>query len=263
MIRDLLNNKYILSVFFWLLVFLLAVFQDYIFSELRNTGFYLSESLLYNTYWVLFIPFTQLSFYFYRSIKVQSLLKRAAYLAITGVLFSLIQSVISAWIFTQVSDLLFSSPHYFSSMLKSVISNHLYLTILVYSLLPVLNTYLRRNENQSNTSRSYKKTLSVKHGTKTKLIDVDTIQSIEVDKPYVMIHSPEGKFLYSGSLRKVEAQLDPEQFFRVHRSIIVNKDSITEINSRKNGDFDAAMSNGDSIRLSRHYRKNWEQLLLH
>ncbi|MBP7644450.1 MAG: hypothetical protein KA767_13995, partial [Saprospiraceae bacterium] len=37
---------------------LLAVFQDYLFSKFQDTGFYLSESLLYNAIWLFLIPLT-------------------------------------------------------------------------------------------------------------------------------------------------------------------------------------------------------------
>ncbi|WP_103867619.1 LytTR family DNA-binding domain-containing protein [Aquimarina sp. I32.4] len=50
---------------------------------------------------------------------------------------------------------------------------------------------------------------------------------------------------------------------KLHRSVIVNKNHITELKSRKNGDYDCILTNGQSIRLSRHYRQNWNELLNH
>ncbi len=44
----------------WIGIFILAiglsVFQDYVYSQVKNTGFYLSESLLYNSIWIFLVP---------------------------------------------------------------------------------------------------------------------------------------------------------------------------------------------------------------
>lgn len=50
---------------------------------------------------------------------------------------------------------------------------------------------------------------------------------LEADSNYTEIHTTSETFIYSTVLKKVETVLPPEQFFRVHRSYIVNKESIT------------------------------------
>jgi DNA-binding LytR/AlgR family response regulator len=64
-------------------------------------------------------------------------------------------------------------------------------------------------------------------------------------------------------LKKLERLLDPQVFIRVHRSAIINKNHITELKSRKNGDYDGIVTSGQTIRFSRHYRQNWNTLLNH
>ena len=78
-----------------------------------------------------------------------------------------------------------------------------------------------------------------------------------------MICSDNQNFLHDESLKKLEGLLDSQIFLRVHRSVIINKHHITEIKSRKNGDYDGILSNGQSVRFSRHYRQNWDELLNH
>jgi len=78
-----------------------------------------------------------------------------------------------------------------------------------------------------------------------------------------MVYSNGQKFLHSESLKKIEKLLDAQVFLRVHRSTIVNKNYITELKSRKNGDYDGILTNGESVRFSRHYRQNWNKLLNH
>ncbi len=50
---------------------------------------------------------------------------------------------------------------------------------------------------------------------------------LEADSNYTEIHTTSDTFIYSTVLKKVEMVLPKDQFFRVHRSYIVNKDSIT------------------------------------
>ena len=78
-----------------------------------------------------------------------------------------------------------------------------------------------------------------------------------------MIHTTSQKILHDESLKKLENVLDSQTFLRIHRSVIVNKNHITELKSRKNGDYDGILTNGQSIRFSRHYRQNWSELLNH
>jgi two-component system LytT family response regulator len=106
-------------------------------------------------------------------------------------------------------------------------------------------------------------TITVKHGTRRIKIDTANILLLKADKPYTMIYTNEQKLLHDESLKKLENILDTQTFFRVHRSFIINKNYISELKSRKNGDYDGVLTNGETIRLSRHYRKNWISLLNH
>lgn len=50
---------------------------------------------------------------------------------------------------------------------------------------------------------------------------------LEADSNYTEIHTTADTFIYSTVLKKVEMVLPKDRFYRVHRSYIVNKDSIT------------------------------------
>ncbi len=67
----------------------------------------------------------------------------------------------------------------------------------------------------------------VKTGSKINVITVDTINYIEAQDDYVMIHTKEGKHLKQRTMKYYENHLDPKQFVRIHRSFIVK---VAEIN---------------------------------
>lgn len=160
------------------------------------------------------------------------------------------------------STIIFPIAHRFSTILKNVISNQSQITIITYLFTPFIIEYLKRKKQQRKHP-TIQKSITIKNGTRRIKIETSTILFIKTDRPYTTVFSNNQKFLHDESLKKLEKLLDPQIFIRVHRSTIINKNHITEIRSRKNGDYDGVLTNGQSIRFSRHYRQNWSGLLNH
>ena len=160
------------------------------------------------------------------------------------------------------STLIFPIPHRFSTILKHVVSNQLHITVIIYLFSPFVLDYLKSRKQLKKQSPN-QHTITVKNGTHRIKVDTSSILLIKADKPYTMVYTNDQKFLHDESLKKLESVLDAETFCRVHRSFIINKNHITELKSRKNGDYDGILTNGQSVRLSRHYRQNWDALLNH
>ncbi|HMP28396.1 MAG TPA: LytTR family DNA-binding domain-containing protein, partial [Saprospiraceae bacterium] len=68
------------------------------------------------------------------------------------------------------------------------------------------------------------------------------------------------KFLYQVSLKSLQNSLNPQQFVRIHRTTIVNTQSINTLKSRLNGDYDITMSNSEVLRMSRNYYANFRTI---
>lgn len=260
-LRNTVTRPISLIVLIWSSVYVLAVFQDYLFSELRYTGFYLSESMLYNTWWILFIPFLLLIKWLDSKVKPQSMSIKILYRLGSGIIISGIHLLLFTTFFVLVSELFFSPPHRFASILKSALSNHAYLALICYVLIPLLLKYFYRHSDTSSSSTQYPATIIVKTHSGRSMINVDTIEFISTERPYTAIHAAGAKLLHDQSLKNLEKTFDPTIFLRVHRSVIVNKHHISTLKSRKNGDFDALLTSGESVRFSRHYRKNWSTLI--
>jgi two-component system LytT family response regulator len=256
-----LNPNFGILVVLCVVLYGLAIFKDYIFSQTYSTGFYWSDTMLYNIYWLLFIPFMQFANFIYKKVQFKSLTNKILYALSTGFIFSLLHIFIFTSIFILGSNLIYSVPHRFLTILKNAVSHQLHITIIAYLFSPFVFEYLKRKIHSQIPNIN--KTITVKNGTRRIKIDISTILFIKTDRPYTMIHSTNQKFLHDESLKNLENILDSQIFLRVHRSVIINKNHITELKSRKNGDYDGVLTNGQSVRFSRHYRKNWSELLNH
>jgi two-component system LytT family response regulator len=96
---------------------------------------------------------------------------------------------------------------------------------------------------------------------KTISLNVESIEFISTEKPYSAINSDGKKYLDNRPLRDFENILNSKFFVRVHRSAIINKSFVKELKSRQNGDYDCILKSGKTVRFSRHYRTNWQNLL--
>lgn len=246
---------YVIIVVF---VFLIAVLQDYIYSRLKHTGFYLSESALYNTFWVFFIPLTIFINRITKKVNPKSKLTKLPFNIGIGITFSFLHIVAFTALFVLVSNLVYATPHRFSAIFKTALSNQFYIALLWYVIFPAV---YRLKYTSSSIANRYPEKIKVKIGSKTITIPTSTIQLISTDKPYSVIYTNNQKFLDTPSLKEFETKLDPTVFLRVHRSTIINTTYVTELKSRNNGDYDVTLDNGQVMRVSRHYRKNWQQLL--
>ncbi len=116
-------------------------------------------------------------------------------------------------------------------------------------------------QKSADVATQYLGTMKLKKGSKIITVPTSRIQLISTDKPYSVIYANDQKFLDTQPLKEFQTKLDPTLFLRVHRSTIINATYIKELKSRNNGDYDVTLDNGQVIRVSRHYRKNWQQLL--
>lgn len=111
------------------------------------------------------------------------------------------------------------------------------------------------------SKKNYSDKIKLKIGSKILSVSTSNIEFITTDKPYSIVHINDKKILDNKSLKEFETILDPTAFLRVHRSSIINTTFVKELKSRNNGDYDATLKNGQVIRLSRHFRNNWKQLI--
>jgi two-component system LytT family response regulator len=94
----------------------------------------------------------------------------------------------------------------------------------------------------------------VKSGSRVVFIKVGEIEWIEAAGNYVTLHVGSANHLIRQTMNDVESRLDPAQFLRIHRSTIVNIESIREMQPLFHGDFAVILKNNTRLTLSRNYR---------
>jgi two-component system, LytTR family, response regulator len=102
----------------------------------------------------------------------------------------------------------------------------------------------------------YIKTIAVKKGNRTELIPVETISYFQAENDYVRVVTEKHNYLVPDPVYELETILDPGDFARVHRSVIVNIKFVRQIVSLLNGDHRLILHNGRELRASRTYREN-------
>jgi two-component system LytT family response regulator len=109
--------------------------------------------------------------------------------------------------------------------------------------------------------RRYLDRLAVKGSGTTRFIRVADIDWIEGAGVYVNLHIAGKELLYRSTLNELAGHLDPMRFVRVHRSSIVNIDSILELQPISHGEFELVLKDGHRPRVSRTYRIQLEKRL--
>jgi two-component system LytT family response regulator len=103
--------------------------------------------------------------------------------------------------------------------------------------------------------------LVVKSGGTTRFVRVADIDWIEAAGVYVNLHVAGKELLYRAALNELAGKLDPGRFVRVHRSAIVNIESILQLEPISHGEFEVVLKNGSRSRISRTYRTQLERRL--
>ena len=94
-----------------------------------------------------------------------------------------------------------------------------------------------------------------------RLVLTEDIACIKPAGVYVILHIGEAEYIYRAGLADVAARLDPLQFVRVHRSSIVNMNSIAFLERRSHSEFEIVLKSQKRLTLSRNYRASFEAAL--
>lgn len=89
----------------------------------------------------------------------------------------------------------------------------------------------------------------------------DEIDWVEAAGNYVRLHVGSDAHLLRETMNAIEARLDPELFFRIHRSRIVNIERVKELQPWFNGEYVVLLRNGTKLTLSRGYREKLQERL--
>jgi DNA-binding LytR/AlgR family response regulator len=99
-----------------------------------------------------------------------------------------------------------------------------------------------------------------KRGGSEVLVEMTDIDWIEASGNYAILHVGGETYEIRSSLTKLEGELDPKRFVRVHKSHVVNIARVAEVTPWVSGDWRIRLQDGAEINLSRRYRQRFEAL---
>lgn len=102
---------------------------------------------------------------------------------------------------------------------------------------------------------------AVRKGRTQHLVRTADIRWIEAQGYYAALHTDSGSFLLRRSLTRLEDELDPENFIRVHRSTIVNVNHVDGLKTNDSGSFLVMLADGTCRGVSRNGRRKLRSVL--
>ncbi len=88
---------------------------------------------------------------------------------------------------------------------------------------------LLRNLQSDDRDRKYLKWLTVPDGSDLRIVTTSEILYLRADNKYTEVITATGTFLLNSTLKHLREKLDPEAFWQIHRSVIVNVAAIDTI----------------------------------
>jgi two-component system, LytTR family, response regulator len=120
-------------------------------------------------------------------------------------------------------------------------------------LIKLLSQYGQGGMEKMNLAApsKYLSRIPVSSGGKIIFIKTADVEWIEAADYYVEIHTNDNSYLLRETMNHLEEQLDPDRFFRIHRSTIVPLEHIHELEPYFNGEYFIVLDNGRKFKLSK------------
>jgi DNA-binding LytR/AlgR family response regulator len=93
------------------------------------------------------------------------------------------------------------------------------------------------------------------------MVEVADIDWVEASGNYAVLHVGGELLEIRSSLTRLESELDPKRFVRVHKSHLVNIARVVEVTPWVSGDWRIRLQDGAEVNLSRRYRPRFEALV--
>src|SRR6201996_2861654 len=121
-----------------------------------------------------------------------------------------------------------------------------------------LKSVLNSLEQGGVARQEFPRRLLVHNGTKDSFVNIDDIDWIEAADYYACLRVGAKSFMLRETIKQLSNTLDPEKFVRIHRSIIVNVDRVSEIFREGQSEGSVILANGQRLRMS---KAGWQSLL--
>lgn len=235
-----------------LLLMILIPLIDFWEASVHSYSFYLSESLLFGLFWWLFIPglifiLSQKLLFHHKLSWVSPLVMSVLHLGSFAVIVNLISAI---WM---------AQAYPFWRVLPYAFVEHGLSCLLVYAVAYLFQFYQYRPHKSSPKATA--PTLAIPHRNQTILLSLSDILYVAAERPYIAVYTQQRKYLLKRSLKQFMEKEATTDFIQIHKSTLINTRFIHSFRSRKNGDFDIILKNGQELRASRTFRKSYQPIL--
>ncbi|HXH91689.1 MAG TPA: LytTR family DNA-binding domain-containing protein [Thermoanaerobaculia bacterium] len=107
----------------------------------------------------------------------------------------------------------------------------------------------------------YLERITVEMRGQLRVVPISKVDYVSASGPYAELHVGERTFAVRERMQTLEEQLDPNVFFRIHRSAIVRLDRIDTLRRASGGDYAVRLKDGTELSLSRNRREELEKKL--
>jgi two-component system LytT family response regulator len=101
----------------------------------------------------------------------------------------------------------------------------------------------------------------IKAGGRVVFLSFDEIDWVEAAANYVKLNVGKQSYLLREGIGRIAERLDPAQFIRIHRSVIVNLEKIKELQPVNSGEYIVILKDGKELSCSRGYRAGLQQFV--
>lgn len=109
--------------------------------------------------------------------------------------------------------------------------------------------------------RQHRQRFVVRNRDHIAFVKTNAVEWISAEGNYARLHSAGQSHLIRESLQKLELQLDPALFVRIHRSAIVNIDHVCKLITASDGNWSIVLHDGTAIPLGPRFRERLESVV--
>ena len=114
---------------------------------------------------------------------------------------------------------------------------------------------------KSSEKKEYLQIIKAQHGTGIKLIPVSDIYFFKAEDKYTIVKTLTGESLIKKPIKQLEEELDPDKFWRIHRTSIINISRINKVEKSFTNQYLVKMNDiNEFLTVSRSYSNLFRQM---
>jgi two-component system LytT family response regulator len=115
----------------------------------------------------------------------------------------------------------------------------------------------RETETPAKPASPFFERVAVKSDGGTRILQIADVDWFETDGNYVRVHVGKSTYLIRSTANRLQEELDPTRFARIHRRYLVNVDRVVGLEPWFGGDAVVLLRDGTKLRLSRNFREEF------